>query len=430
MNLADTPRFYTALAQWLACLVYLLPGRRRLRGGTLVLHTGVFLLIQSLFLVWTKEAPIWLWTPCMLVSFGFMFIFILWIGRMSVVQSSYICICAFVLSEWMASVEWQLHCYLYLQGRNSWEPVVLLVFVYAGCTLFFGWLNSKVIAGDEPYRVVTWKVVGVAFLIGTMVFVLSNMGFVVEIGFPTRMSVFNARTLVDLSGIAILYAFHFYIFNFYYHMKVDALQLVLQKQYEQYQQSRINIDLINQKYHDLKHQIGILRKELGEEQTNAHLDRLEADIKKYEMENKTGNAVLDTILTDKSYFCLQNHITISCIADGTLLKFMDDMDICTIFGNALDNAIEGLREIRDREKRLINVLVCRQNTFLLISFENFCANDITFRDGLPETTKGDNFFHGFGLKSIRSTVERYQGSMNVQVEDNWFELVLLIPIPE
>lgn len=64
---------------------------------------------------------------------------------------------------------------------------------------------------------------------------------------------------------------------------------------------------------------------------------MEAEIRQYEAQNKTGNKVLDTVLTSKSLYCNKNGITFTCVADGTLLGFMDVMDICSIFGNALDN---------------------------------------------------------------------------------------------
>lgn len=67
-------------------------------------------------------------------------------------------------------------------------------------------------------------------------------------------------------------------------------------------------------------------------------------------QNKTGNKVLDTVLTTKSLYCNKHGIIFTCVADGTLLDFMDVMDICSIFGNALDNAIECEMKIPEKEK--------------------------------------------------------------------------------
>lgn len=46
---------------------------------------------------------------------------------------------------------------------------------------------------------------------------------------------------------------------------------------------------------------------------------------------------------------------------------------------------------------------------------------------MPATTKSDKKNHGFGLKSIRYSVEKYGGSVSVDMEKNWFELKILIP---
>ena len=115
---------------------------------------------------------------------------------------------------------------------------------------------------------------------------------------------------------------------------MHSVQNVLQNQYAQYKQSKESIELINYKYHDLKHQIAVLRSEADPGKREAFLDKMEADIKKYESQNKTGNKVLDTVLTTKSLYCAKHNITFTCVADGTLLDFIDVMDICSIFGNA------------------------------------------------------------------------------------------------
>ena len=109
---------------------------------------------------------------------------------------------------------------------------------------------------------------------------------------------------------------------------------------------------------------------------------------------------------------------------------MDIMDICTIFGNALDNAIECELKIPDKSKRMIHLTLTTQKQFLLLQVENYCPNMPAFRDGLPVTTKQDSANHGFGVKSIRFTARKYGGSTTVGAEDGWFVLKVLIPLPE
>ena len=49
-------------------------------------------------------------------------------------------------------------------------------------------------------------------------------------------------------------------------------------------------------------------------------------------------------------------------------------------------------------------------------------------DGIPKTTRRDDRYHGFGMKSIRRIAEKYGGSMTVDVKEGWFELRILIPL--
>ena len=90
--------------------------------------------------------------------------------------------------------------------------------------------------------------------------------------------------------------------------QMDAVNSILHRQYEQYNLSKENIEMINRKYHDLKHQIGVIRTERDSEKREQYLAEKEEEIKTYEAQNKTGNQVLDTILTGKHLYCMQHDI--------------------------------------------------------------------------------------------------------------------------
>ena len=211
---------------------------------------------------------------------------------------------------------------------------------------------------------------------------------------------------------------------FYWHIIFSA---VLRNQYSQYRQSQESIDIINHKYHDLKHQINVLRQEKNPDKKEEYLDEIEKGIKDYESMFKTGNGILDTLLTGTSLKCARRDITFTCVADGTLLNQIYVMDLCTIFGNALDNAMEHVVQIADPEKRLIHVTVSKMEAFILIRIENYLQDDLQFEGELPSTTKKNKAYHGFGLKSIKYSVEKYHGTMEVKIEDHWFIINILIP---
>ena len=139
--------------------------------------------------------------------------------------------------------------------------------------------------------------------------------------------------------------------------------------------------------------------------------------------------MLDAILTAKSSYCLDHGITLTSLADGEALGFMGVVEVSALFGNALDNAIEAVSKLADREQRLIRLSVARQKGFLCVKVENRCLDSLVVEGELPRTTKPDKALHGYGLKSIQATAEWYGGSVTVQAEKGWFTLGIVIPIP-
>ncbi len=189
---------------------------------------------------------------------------------------------------------------------------------------------------------------------------------------------------------------------------------------EQYELEQENISLINQKCHDLKHQVRALRDMTGGEEQKRYLDEIDDAIQIYESNIRTGSKVLDTILTEKSLRCRKDGIQIHCVADGSRMEFMNAVDLYTILGNAVDNAMEAVLKFPDPVKRQIDLLIYRQQNFLVMNISNPCEEDLRYEDDLPVTTKENNGYHGFGLKSVRHTVSQYGGYMTAGAQHGWF----------
>ena len=137
--------------------------------------------------------------------------------------------------------------------------------------------------------------------------------------------------------------------------------------------------------------------------------------------------MLDALLDSRQSICRKKQIVITAVTDGQLLDFMHVADICTIFGNALDNAIESVVASEDVQKRLIHLEVKMVRQFVCIQIENTCEGEIILEQGVPQTKKNKRN-HGYGTKSIVRTVQKYNGNTLFSVEDNWFALKILIPI--
>lgn len=195
----------------------------------------------------------------------------------------------------------------------------------------------------------------------------------------------------------------------------------------QYQLSRKNIAAINVKCHDIKHQIRSLA-DGGRVADGRALEDLAAEIAIYDSTVKTGNPALDVILTEKGLVCSGEKITLAVIADGRALECLEPQEIYSLFGNALDNAIEAVRGIEEPERRLISLNVRRSGAMCVINVENSCDAAPAFRDGVPVTTKADAGSHGFGTRSMRGIVERHGGVLTFGCEDGIFHVDALLPM--
>ena len=429
----DIPRLYSAIAEWLACMIFILPFKKRFSKIKTGVIMAVMLVVQSGFMVVTEDVRLFFWIPCMMVAVFLMLFFIYVSCAIEITDAVYFVLIAFVVAEFMASIEWQVACYFRIAQSGVWWREWLALILGYGIISVILFKILYVHFPEDGQIEIGWKECLSAFLIAISVFAVSNISYLtINTPFSGRYSfeIANIRTIVDLAGIAILYAHLMQCCEMRARKELEAVQNVLQNQYAQYVQSKESIELINYKYHDLKHQIAVLRSEEDPQKREAFLDEMEAEIRQYEAQNKTGNKVLDTVLTSKSLYCNKNGITFTCVADGTLLDFMDVMDICSIFGNALDNAIECEMKIQDKEKRLIHVTVSRQKAFLILKFENYCEEKLQYQDGNIATTKKDKKYHGYGMKSIRYTVNKYGGAVTIDTKENWFDLKILIPIKE
>ena len=431
------PRAYTAIAEWLSVMVFVLAyfRQRRLRGMALVLTAlaGLALLCAELML--TDNLPVAFWVPAMMGAMALMYA-ILWVCcDLPAVSVGYCCVRAFLMSELATSLGWQLY-YFYFRAPMP-EPGsafgVLILAVVFMAVFTIQWYLERRHSQDGRCDPVETRAFWSTLVIGIAAFAISNLSFInTDSPFTSQFTteIYYIRTLVDLGGAAILYAYHIQHREIQMRYELDAINNVLETQYVQYRQSRESIDLINRKYHDLKHQIAALRAEPDARRREEWLDAMESDIAVYEAQNKTGNSVLDTVLTSKSLYCQKHKISFTCVADGSLLGFMDVVDICNIFGNALDNAIEAVLQIPDKEKRLIHLSVSGEKSFLLIRVENYYEGEVRFKSGDPISTKGDDKFHGFGVKSIRYAAKRYGGTVSISANHNWFDLKILIPLSE
>lgn len=310
---------------------------------------------------------------------------------------------------------------------DKWS--VLLIFIYLLCyfvsyTLIYLCFGRKIKKGSE----MKIKSLSLLFLIGAGLLVdivLNSILIYSEMDFLT--SVVNYVTNL-LCCILLIYGQFELLLTKELKDELQTVQQLWNQNKEQYDALKENMDLINMKCHDMRHQI----REIGKSKSiNAEtIAEMENTISLYDSVVKTGNDVLDTILTEKSLLCYHKKITFTCVADGGKLDFMSAPDLYSLFGNALDNAIEAVTRIDDVNERIIGLKIHAVGQLVTINIRNYFRGKIDYdEDGLPKTTKEDKNFHGYGLKSMRYVADKYDGNVAVQVEDGVFNLNILVPIP-
>lgn len=142
---------------------------------------------------------------------------------------------------------------------------------------------------------------------------------------------------------------------------------------------------------------------------------------------RVNNTAFDVILYEQEKTCKEQGIIFEkqiLYNDLSILKYIDT---CTIFANALDNAVKACSEIQNGEKK-ITLEVKRTNDILSIIIENTKQNHVVCENEKFVSSKADKHNHGFGVENIKMAVEKYNGIVSIDYTDTIFTLAISIPL--
>ncbi|MGN0421650.1 MAG: GHKL domain-containing protein [Lachnospiraceae bacterium] len=406
-----------------ACIIFMVPARKRNNFILTTSIAAVFLVTTSFLINTYLDA--WRKGPLSLMYWAFYIvvcILFVWCGlEGSFLQAVYCAICGSAMQH--LAFDFYLVYYI-ADGRSKIISFMIYVFIYVLFYQFF----AKRLPEQGRFAASKKSLIPITTII-LLVWILSILENSSVVGFEAGIWHRVIYRIIDaLCCIYVLWVQINQKERMSLQREIDGINSAWNRQKKQYEVTSETIESINRKCHDLKHQISSLRQITDEREKDEFIDELEQDIMIYDSALSTGNKALDTVLMEKGLFCKNHGIQWSCMADGKKLDFMRLEDIYAIFGNALDNAIEAVMDLKDYQKRVISVKIVAQKCLLMIQVQNYFEKELHFENGLPLTTKNNKRDHGYGMKSIQHTAEKYNGTITVQVEDQIFMLQILIPV--
>lgn len=245
-------------------------------------------------------------------------------------------------------------------------------------------------------------------------------------GYPNK-ALQIIMTLCCLVALVTLVGGIGHSFHEYEMLRSAQMKRILECQQLQFRQKLQDIDAVNRKYHDMKNILLFLTAHEGTPEIRGQIQVILNDIRSYELTALTGNNTIDILLSEKLAVCQAREISCVPYLDGALLNFVEPLDLCTIFGNALDNAIESCEQISAKSDRHISIRTAKRGSSIALTFRNTFSQAPQLRNGLPLSTKTDKKNHGYGLGNIRYIMHKYQGELICRIEGQEFVLTLLFP---
>lgn len=201
------------------------------------------------------------------------------------------------------------------------------------------------------------------------------------------------------------------------------MKTIWESEKKQLEISKENMDYMKILAHDLKHELNESTLLISKDK----VDELNRRIAAFGNSIKTGNDILDLVIAERALIVQKENINLSIIADGSVLSNMKQSDCYSLFMNIMDNAIDAVKEL-PKDQREISLAVRESMGMILIHEVNPFKGTLNFKDGLPQTTKGDSMYHGLGTKSIKGIVDSYSGDCEISIKDNnIYVLNILLP---
>jgi hypothetical protein len=245
-----------------------------------------------------------------------------------------------------------------------------------------------------------------------------------------RLVVIIASGIMFLANISLIHIIGNIIKTHNLFMENELMKEKINMQYQNYVNLQEAQSKVRKLYHDMKNHITCIQGIYGHnEVAEKYIDNIRNELYEWKSIFMTGNMTLDIILNDKKKICDKNNIDLFVDINFSRCSFIDMLDVCSIFSNMVDNAIEACAKINDKDiRRFIKIKGTIVNELFVIKCENSKINKIKSKNNNIKTDKKDANLHGIGIKSIKASVQKYDGEVFIDYQDYKFIVKIYIPM--
>lgn len=211
-------------------------------------------------------------------------------------------------------------------------------------------------------------------------------------------------------------------------VKTDMELRMLSYQKSYYEEIEKNQQTVRKLRHDMKNHLNIIGMLIADEKTPEAKNYLTELNQEFAVTAKTycSNEVVNAVLNNKEQSAAEAQIRCEFQIDLAEDPQMEDIDLCALLSNTLDNAIEACRKIPEASERFLSVKARCQKGFFSYKVVNSKANEVTEENGCFVTSKKDAGLHGIGLKNVKQIAAKYEGYVEVSYDEHSFTVVVMI----
>ena len=241
--------------------------------------------------------------------------------------------------------------------------------------------------------------------------------------------------LMILGNILIFYAFNKYAEEIYENNRQNLIIMKQSDELEHIQELFRRNEKHQEFIHDTSNYLKTIKNMLlsGEnEKVNKLLADLNKELEKSVVEEYSDNMILNTLLSEKVSTAESQNVSMDVYVEP-YVRFgnIRDIDLISVIGNILDNAIRGAGECEISRKVKVRIFMQNEGNILVVKIKNDCAENIKLQENEDlKTTKKEKGIHGYGIKSVIRTTEKYGGQFEFFLEDNIFTAIAWFPIVE